>query len=97
MTILNAIELIQQHHPNLSEVQILQLINKAADTLAEDANMITEIFSDVSPGTVAGQRYYDLPVGVTSVDRVILTDSEGEYYKIPRITSIPMQEDKDVV
>ena len=97
MTLLNAIELIQQHHPDLTEVEIIRLINKAADTFAEDTNFITEIFSDTSPGTVAGQRYYTLPTGVTKVDRVVLTDSEGEYYEIPRILDIPKQEDKDLV
>ena len=97
MTILNAIELIQEHHPELNQTEIIRLINKSADTLAEDADMIVEIFQDLSPGTVAGQRYYDLPVGITSVDRVVLTDSEGEYYEIPRILDIPKQEDKDLV
>jgi hypothetical protein len=50
------IELTQQHHPHMGEVEILKLINRAMDDFTSETESLKR-YKDIGD-TVAGQRYY---------------------------------------
>jgi hypothetical protein len=50
------IELVQQHHPHMGEVEIIKLINRAMDDFTINTHILKK-YKDVYD-TVAGQRYY---------------------------------------
>ena len=79
------IELIQQHHPHLGEVEINKLLNRAKDDFCAK----TEIVKDsITATTVASQRYYTLPSTVLVIEDVWLNDVE-----IPRLIGKPVIDD----
>jgi len=93
MTKQEILELFNEHHPAIGEVEALRYINKAMAVIAEETKVNYESFYET---TVANQRYYELPVGVLTVDRVTLSDVDGKDYNIPR-SSTPSIEDTDLV
>ena len=97
MKIRQVLELVQQHHPDVGEVELLKYINQAMDTFAEETKIVEESFTTT---TVANQRYYDIDQelpGILEIDRVTLTDSDGRGFQIPRLLEIPEEEDKDLI
>jgi len=74
------IELVQQHHPHMGEVEILKLINRALDDFTMETGILRE-YVDVQ-NTVAGQRYYTVDKCI-SIINVWVDD-----VLIPRMASI---------
>ena len=56
MNRIELIELTQQHHPHMGEVEILKLINRAMDDFTSETEILKQ-YKDIGD-TVAGQRYY---------------------------------------
>ena len=81
------IELVQQHHPHMGETEIVKLLNRAKDDFCEE----TEIFkkTDTDIDTVADQRWYDIPTGLTKIEEVYFDD-----VKIPRLQGNPIINDE---
>lgn len=81
------IELVQAHHPHMGEVEIRKLLNRAQDIICEETEILRRWFSDT---TVADQRLYTFDELILKVNRVELTDSDGNYYMIPRLSQEPV-------
>ena len=75
------IELIQGHHPWMRETEIRKMLNQAQREICEKSGILKAWF-DIT--TVAGTRFYDLDSSITSVLNVEITDSDGNYFEIPR-------------
>ena len=81
------IELVQQHHPHMGEVEIIKLINRAKDDFCSK----TEIVKDSYTGTtVANQRYYDIDARILKIRSLWLNGIE-----IPRTLDKPIIDDED--
>ena len=76
------VELVQQHHPHMGETEIIKLLNRVKDDFCEE----TEIFkkTDATIDTVADQRWYDIPSGLTKIEEVYFDD-----VRIPRLQGNP--------
>ena len=71
MTILEMIELVQQHHPHMGDTEIIKLLNRAKNDFCAK----TEIVKDTYTGTtVANQRYYDIDSRVLKINTVWLNN-----------------------
>tara|TARA_R100000742_G_C4175622_1_gene12428 strand:+ start:150 stop:413 length:264 start_codon:yes stop_codon:yes gene_type:complete len=80
------IELVQQHHPHMGEVEVIKLLNRAKDEFCER----TEIYKKTnSNSTTAGTRWYGLPSGLLKIESVFLNDVE-----IPRLQGNPIINDE---
>ena len=80
------IELVQQHHPHMGETEIRKALNQAQREICELSGIIQTWFTET---TVANTRFYTLDTDITEVIRVELTDADGNYFAIPRLTPIP--------
>ena len=80
------IELVQQHHPQMGEVEIRKLLNRAQEIVCEETDILQRWFTET---TVADQRFYDLDADLLRIKRVELSDSNGTYYVIPRLSNPP--------
>ena len=86
MTTKEMIELVQQHHPHMGEVEIVKLLNRAKDDFCEE----TEIHKKTAEeSTVVDQRYYNLPTGLIRIEEVFLDD-----VKISRLQGNPIINDE---
>ena len=87
MTLKEMIETVQQHHPHMGEKEIVTLLNRAKDTFCAE----TEIFkkTDAAIDTVADQRWYDIPSGLTKIEEVYFDD-----VRIPRLQGNPIINDE---
>jgi hypothetical protein len=79
------IELIQQHHPHIGEVEAIKLLNRAKN----DFCFRTEIVKDsYTTSTVVDQRYYTLDPKIIKIKSVWLNDVE-----IPKALGKPIIDD----
>ena len=85
MTQRQLIELVRQHHPEYTEVQIRIMLNKALDEFCRKTRIID---SQDQFTTVKDQRYYSLDSKIIEVKTV---DYDG--YDIPRLTGRPEKRD----
>ena len=86
MTTKEMIELVQQHHPHMGEVEIVKLLNRAKDDFCEE----TEIHKKTAEeSTVVDQRYYNLPTGLIRIEEVFL-----DVVKISRLQGNPIITDE---
>ena len=87
MQLKEMIELVQQHHPHMGEVEVIKLLNRAKDEFCER----TEIYKKTNSGstTIAGTRWYGLPSGLLKIENVFLNDVE-----IPRLQGNPIINDE---
>ena len=84
------IELVQQHFPNKGETEIRGLLNEAQRQLCQESGILSSWFSDT---TVADTRFYNIDDSVITINRIELTDSDGNYFIIPRIINKPGSEE----
>ena len=70
MTAKQMIELIQQHHPHISETEALLLLNEAKDEFCEEAEISRTVTSTLT--SVSGQLLYDLDLAGDSGSSDIL-------------------------
>ena len=86
MTTKEMIELVQQHHPHMGEVEIVKLLNRAKDDFCEE----TEIYKKTTQqSTVANTRWYSIPTGITQIEEVYFDD-----VIIPRLQGNPIINDE---
>ena len=91
MTTKEMIELVQQHHADMGEVEIIKLLNRAKDDFCAKTEIVKAKYTDVSSGeatTTADRRYYDLSNYILKIKAVWLNA-----VKIPRIIGNPIIDD----
>jgi hypothetical protein len=86
------IELVQQHFPSKGHAEIRAMLNQCQNEIVRKAPGIIKR-SDTGITTTAATRFYDLDVDILDILRVELTDSDGNYYSIPRVSLIPGTEE----
>ena len=79
------IELVQQHHPHLGEVEIIKLLNRAKDDFCAKTEIVKDTYTST---TVANQRYYTLDDKIIKINSVWLND-----VKIPMLIGKPIIDD----
>jgi hypothetical protein len=97
MTSKEMMELVQQHHPHMKEVEIIKLLDRVKDNFCEE----TEIYKKTDTiTTVADQRWYDIPSGPDGADAtkgMRLIKVEEVYFddvKISRLQGNPVINDE---
>lgn len=90
MTTKEMIELVQQHHEDMGEVEIIKLLNRAKDDFCAKTEIVKAKYVDVSEesATTADRRYYDLSKYILKIKDVWLND-----VKISRIIGKPIIDD----
>ena len=81
MTQQQMIDMVRQHHPNVTETQARLWLNAGLDEFARRTRMLTGAFTF---STVADQRWYGLSDDVLEI---ISVDYDG--YDIPRLGTRP--------
>ena len=86
MKLLELIETIQQHHPEVGETAIVKALNRAQDDFTAKTEIIEAIAEVV---LVKDKRWYDLDPGMLTVKRV-----EIDNISIKRLIYPPKEGDK---
>jgi len=86
MTTKEMIELVQQHHPHMGEVEIVKLLNRAKDSFCEETDIFKKTFTI---STTADHRWYGLPSGLLKIEEVYVDD-----VKIERLQGNPKINDE---
>ena len=79
------IELIQQHHPHIGEVEAIKLLNRAKDDFCAKTEIVKDSYTS---STVADQRYYTLDNKIIKIKDIWLND-----VKIPMLVGKPIIDD----
>ena len=87
MTLKAMIEAIQLHHPHMGEKEIVTLLNRTKDVFCEQSEIFKK--TDATIDTVADQRWYDIPTGLTKIEEVYFDD-----VRIPRLQGNPIINDE---
>tara|TARA_Y100000592_G_C5418598_1_gene291970 strand:- start:181 stop:456 length:276 start_codon:yes stop_codon:yes gene_type:complete len=85
MEVKEMIELIQQHHPHIGEVEAIKLLNRAKDDFCARTEIVKDSYTT---STVANQRYYTLDKKILKIKSVWLNDVE-----IPKLVGKPIIDD----
>ena len=85
MTAKEMIELVQQHHADMGEVEIIKLLNRAKDDFCAKTEIVKDTYTST---TVANQRYYTLDDKIIKINSVWLND-----VKIPMLIGKPIIDD----
>ena len=92
MTLMEMIELVKQHHPQMGEMEIRKLLNRASDDFCARTEILKDSFAlgtDISPdSTTAHKRYYTLPEEILRIREVYLNN-----VRIPRMIGKPIIDD----
>ena len=88
MTGTKAKEYIEQHHPNMPIIQLLDLVNEAQKDFCNKTHIYKSSVVDTS---VAGQRHYTLPDNVIKILKVQIDDVE-----IARLQGDPIIDDDEL-
>lgn len=81
------IELVQQHHPHMGEVEILKLANRVKDEFCERTDIYKK--TDATIDTTADTRWYTIPSGLLKIEEVYYDD-----VIIPRLQGNPIINDE---
>ena len=79
------IELIQQHHPHIGEVEAIKLLNRAKNDFCAKTELIKDSYTT---STVANQRYYTIDTKIIKILNVWLND-----VIIPKLIGKPIIDD----
>jgi len=85
MTTKEMIELIQQHHPHIGEVEAVKLLNRAKDDFCAKTELVKDSYTT---STVVNQRYYTIDNKILKIKSVWLNDIE-----IPMLVGKPIIDD----
>ena len=85
MTTKEMIELIQQHHPHIGEVEAVKLLNRAKDDFCAKTELVKDSYTT---STVVNQRYYTIDNKILKIKSVWLNDVE-----IPKLIGKPLIDD----
>tara|TARA_R110000824_G_scaffold236475_1_gene425180 strand:+ start:152 stop:415 length:264 start_codon:yes stop_codon:yes gene_type:complete len=86
MKLLELIEIIQQHHPDIGETVIIKALNRAQDDFSSKTEIIEAIAEDV---LVKDKRWYDLDPNMLTIKKV-----EIDNISIKRLLNPPIEGDK---
>jgi len=92
MKLQELIELVQQHHPDLGQNQIVLEANRALDDFSMQTKLVRGTF-DIS--TVVDKRYYDLDSNIIEIEEVIYDHGTGKGTSIPRLIYKPNVKDTE--
>ena len=92
------IELVQQHHPHMGEVEVIKLLNRAKDDFCAETEIVKKKYTEVSmdygteangeTSTTASRMYYAISEYILKIQSVWLND-----VKIPRLIGKPIIDD----
>lgn len=89
------IELVQLHHPNMGETQIVKLLDRAKDDFCAKTELVKTGFNfDIT----SGQKYYDaisLADLISGQKLIKISEVWIDKVKIPRLIHPPIIEDSD--
>ena len=71
MTTKEMIELVQQHHAHMGEVEVIKLINRAKNDFCARTEIVKDTFTAT---TTADKRYYNLDKRILRIQSVWLND-----------------------
>ena len=71
MTTKEMIELVQQHHAHMGEVEVIKLINRAKNDFCARTEIVKDTFT---AETDANKRYYNLDKRILKISSVWLND-----------------------
>ena len=100
MKVQQMIELVQQHHPNMGETEIIKMLNLALDEFVIQTRMIKDVAVIT---TAVDQRHYAFSASstISDVDDVLEVfrveyDTSGGFGKqIPRLLQPPTEAEAD--
>lgn len=84
------IELVQKHHPDLGDVEVIKLLNQASDEFCSRTLVLDEA---TQFNTVADQRFYGLKDSILEIKSVDMKDEEGNVKSIKRLQGRPEYRD----
>ena len=85
MTTKEMIELVQQHHTHMGEVEVIKLLNRAKDDFCDKTEIVKDSYTTT---TVANQRYYTISTNILKILSVWLNDVQ-----IPMLLGKPIIDD----
>ena len=91
MTAGEMMELIQQHHADMGETEVLKLINRAMEDFSIKTKMITGTYVF---NTIIDKRYYTLPDLILEIDEVYYDSGDSKGRRIPRLVGTPQEQDR---
>lgn len=84
------IDMVKKHHPELGNVEIIEMLNQASDEFCQRTLILDEATQFT---TVSGQRYYGLKDGILEIKSVDLQDDDGNHVTIKRLQGRPKYRD----
>tara|TARA_R100001460_G_scaffold41064_5_gene76506 strand:+ start:1468 stop:1746 length:279 start_codon:yes stop_codon:yes gene_type:complete len=90
MKLQKMIDMVKKHHPELGNVEIIEMLNQASDEFCQRTLILDEATQFT---TVAGQRYYGLKDGILEIKSVDLRDEDGNDVSIKRLQGRPKYRD----
>jgi hypothetical protein len=90
MKLQEMIELVQKHHPDLGDVEVIKLLNQASDEFCSRTLVLDEA---TQFNTVANQRFYGLKDSILEIKSVDMKDEEGNVKSIKRLQGRPEYRD----
>jgi hypothetical protein len=92
MKLQRMIDMVKKHHPELGNVEIIEMLNQASDEFCQRTLLLDEATQFT---TVSGQRYYGLKDGILEIKSVDLQDEDGNHKTIKRLQGRPKYRDID--
>ena len=92
MTLQKMIDMVKKHHPELGNVEIIEMLNQASDEFCQRTLILDEATQFT---TISGQRYYGLKEGILEIKSVDLADEDGNNISIKRLLGRPEYRDID--
>ena len=92
MKLQKMIDMVKKHHPELGNVEIIEMLNQASDEFCQRTLILDEATQFT---TVSGQRYYGLKDGILEIKSVDLQDEDGNHVAIKRLQGRPKYRDID--
>ena len=90
MKLQKMIDMVKKHHPELGNVEIIEMLNQASDEYCQRTLVLDEATQFT---TVSGQRYYGLKDGILEIKSVDLEDENGNHVTIKRLQGRPKYRD----
>jgi hypothetical protein len=90
MKLQRMIDMVKKHHPELGNVEIIEMLNQASDEFCQRTLLLDEATQFT---TVSGQRYYGLKDGILEIKSVDLQDDDGNHVTIKRLQGRPKYRD----
>ena len=90
MKLQKMIDMVKKHHPELGNVEIIEMLNQASDEFCQRTLVLDEATQFT---TVTGQRYYGLKDGILEIKSVDLEDENGNHVTIKRLQGRPKYRD----